>query len=160
SSSEHANIAGDVLNATASSYNTAGTIGARINSAGSAGDPWSTQIPGAYPAGSAGYIVGNNIDAQVSPPLASASYVAPPPGSQVATAAWTDATTSDFNVSGSAGAKLFSGSGGGGATAAQIATAVLTDTTAGDLNVPGSIGYLIAQNLDAKVSSRSTYAGG
>jgi hypothetical protein len=83
---------------------------------------------------------------------------------QVATAIWTDATSSDFTVANSAGAKLFALSGGGsggGPTAAQIATAILTDTTTSDLNVPGSIGYLITQNLDAKVSSRlasSTYA--
>ena len=47
---------------------------------------------------------------------------------------------------------------GGGATAAAIATAVWTDTT--DLATAGSPGYLLAQNLDAKVSTRSTYAGG
>ncbi len=42
-------------------------------------------------------------------------------------------------------------------TAAAIATAVLSDT--GDNTTPGSVGYLIAQNLNATVSSRSTYAG-
>lgn len=44
-----------VLNATAASYDTAGTIGEQINNAGSAGDPWSTAVPGSYPAGTAGY---------------------------------------------------------------------------------------------------------
>jgi len=69
-SGEHTNIAGDVLNATASSYNTAGTIGNKINSAASAGDPWATAIPGAYGAGTAGNILGNNLNATVSSRMA------------------------------------------------------------------------------------------
>jgi hypothetical protein len=54
-------VASAVLDATAASYNTAGTIGNKINSAASAGDPWSTAVPGAYAAGSAGYILGNGV---------------------------------------------------------------------------------------------------
>ena len=45
---------------------TAGTTGAALNGAGSAGDPWTTPLPGAYGAGTAGFIVGTNLDAQVS----------------------------------------------------------------------------------------------
>ncbi|HNX82475.1 MAG TPA: hypothetical protein PKL77_10065, partial [Candidatus Omnitrophota bacterium] len=30
------------------------------------GDPWTTALPGAYGAGTAGYIIGNNIDAKIS----------------------------------------------------------------------------------------------
>lgn len=37
-------ITGGVLNATAANYNTAGTIGNKINSAASAGDPWGTEV--------------------------------------------------------------------------------------------------------------------
>ncbi len=37
-----------------------------LDSASSAGDPWSTAIPGAYGAGTAGKILGDNIDATVS----------------------------------------------------------------------------------------------
>lgn len=55
-----------VLNATASTYNTAGSIGAQISAAGGSGDPWATDIPGSYSAGTAGYILGTNIDAKVS----------------------------------------------------------------------------------------------
>lgn len=44
---------------------TGGTTGAALNGAGSAGDPWGTNIPGAYVAGTAGYILGNNIDAPI-----------------------------------------------------------------------------------------------
>lgn len=59
-------IANAVLDATAASHNTAGTIGEKINAAGSAGDPWSTELPGTYDPGQAGYIIGQNIDAQIS----------------------------------------------------------------------------------------------
>jgi len=38
---------------------TGGTTGAGLNAAGSAGDPWTTAIPGAYSAGSAGHRLGN-----------------------------------------------------------------------------------------------------
>lgn len=37
----------------------AGSTGAKLNSAASAGDPWGTSIPASYPAGSAGNILGN-----------------------------------------------------------------------------------------------------
>ena len=36
-----------------------------LDGAASAGDPWTTSIPGAYSAGTAGYIVGNNLNAPV-----------------------------------------------------------------------------------------------
>lgn len=45
---------------------TAGSTGAGLNAAGSAGDPWSTPLPGAYGAGTAGKIVGDNLNATVS----------------------------------------------------------------------------------------------
>ena len=44
----------------------AGATGAALNAAGSAGDPWSAALPGAYGAGTAGKIVGDNLDATVS----------------------------------------------------------------------------------------------
>lgn len=40
--------------------------GAALNAAGSAGDPWTTPLPGAYGAGTAGNIVGNNLNDTVS----------------------------------------------------------------------------------------------
>ncbi len=46
-------------------HTTAGTTGKALTDAGSAGDPWSTAVPGAYIAGSAGYILGTNLDAKV-----------------------------------------------------------------------------------------------
>lgn len=38
---------------------TAGTTGLKLNSAASAGDPWSTSLPGSYASGTGGNIVGN-----------------------------------------------------------------------------------------------------
>lgn len=43
-----------------------------LDSVSAAGDPWATSIPGAYGAGTAGYIIGNNLDAAVS---AVAAYI-------------------------------------------------------------------------------------
>ena len=48
-----------VWNAVAATYNDPGTMGAAMNAAGTAGDPWITNLPGAYAAGSAGHIIGN-----------------------------------------------------------------------------------------------------
>lgn len=59
-----------VWDVTLASHLTSGTTGAALNAAGSAGDPWATTLPGAYGAGTAGYIVGNNLDAAVSSRLA------------------------------------------------------------------------------------------
>lgn len=60
------NVGAAVWSATAASNNDAGTMGNKLNSAASAGDPWGTELPGGYPAGSAGYIVGTYLDAAVS----------------------------------------------------------------------------------------------
>ena len=43
-----------------------GSTGNALNAAGAAGDPWSTALPGAYGAGTAGNIVGNNLNATIS----------------------------------------------------------------------------------------------
>ena len=51
------NLAAAVWNAVAASFNTAGTMGAKMNSAASAGDPWSTVLPAGYLATEAGGIL-------------------------------------------------------------------------------------------------------
>jgi len=43
-----------------------GSAGAALAGAGSAGDPWSTALPGAYGSGTAGKILGDNLNAAVS----------------------------------------------------------------------------------------------
>ncbi len=47
-------------------HSTAGSTGKALTDAGSAGDPWSTALPGAYGAGTAGQIVGDYLDTAVS----------------------------------------------------------------------------------------------
>lgn len=59
-------LAASLWNALATSYNEAGTMGEKLNAAGTAGDPWTTNIPGSYVAGQAGYILGTNIDMKLS----------------------------------------------------------------------------------------------
>lgn len=52
---------GDIVNgvfgAIATMFDVPGTMGNKINAAGSAGDPWTTPLPGTYPLGSAGNII-------------------------------------------------------------------------------------------------------
>lgn len=50
-------LAAAVWNSIAASFNTAGTMGNKLNSAASAGDPWSTALPGSYASGEAGAIL-------------------------------------------------------------------------------------------------------
>ncbi len=49
-----------------SGHTTAGTTGKALIDAGAAGDPWGTSLPGSYGAGTAGKIVGDNINATIS----------------------------------------------------------------------------------------------
>lgn len=60
-----AQVADAVWDETLADHLTAGSTGAGLNAAGSAGDPWSTALPGAYGAGSAGKILGDNLNATV-----------------------------------------------------------------------------------------------
>jgi hypothetical protein len=50
-------LASAVWGAIDSENNTAGTMGAKVNAAASAGDPWTTVVPGSYPVGSAGWLI-------------------------------------------------------------------------------------------------------
>ena len=61
-----ATVADAVWDEVLSGHLTAGTTGNALNAAGSAGDPWSTALPGAYGAGTAGLIIGTNLNATVS----------------------------------------------------------------------------------------------
>ena len=60
------NIADAVWDEAVGDHLGAGSTGNALNAAGAAGDPWSTMLPGAYGAGTAGHILGNNLDAAVS----------------------------------------------------------------------------------------------
>ncbi len=59
-------IADQVWDEALSGHTTPGSAGDTLSAAGSAGDPWSTLLPGAYGAGTAGIIVGTNLNATVS----------------------------------------------------------------------------------------------
>jgi hypothetical protein len=61
-----AEIADAVCDEALAGHATAGTVGAALSAASSAGDPWGTLLPGAYGAGTAGKIIGDNINATVS----------------------------------------------------------------------------------------------
>lgn len=50
-------LAAAVWNSLAATFNTAGTMGNKLNSAASAGDPWSTPLPGSYLSTEAGGIL-------------------------------------------------------------------------------------------------------
>lgn len=56
-----ANVGQAVWSAIASANNEPGTMGEKLNDAGSAANPWTETLPGAYVAGSAGYILGNQL---------------------------------------------------------------------------------------------------
>jgi hypothetical protein len=59
-------IAAAVWDLATSGHTSGGTFGAAMNAAGSAGDPWGTALPGTYGAGTAGFLVGSNLNAAVS----------------------------------------------------------------------------------------------
>lgn len=75
-----------ILDTLLSGHTAAGSVGLALQSAGSAGDPWSTTLPGSYAVGTGGYIIGHYIDALISSRLASTSYAAAPTASQIASA--------------------------------------------------------------------------
>ncbi len=60
-----ADVENAVLDADLADHEDAGSVGAGIAAAGSAGDPWATTLPGSYGAGTAGKIVGDNLNAPV-----------------------------------------------------------------------------------------------
>ena len=54
-------LASAVWDALTADYQISGSFGEAMAAAGSAGDPWSTSLPGTYIAGQAGYIMGNQV---------------------------------------------------------------------------------------------------
>lgn len=79
-------LAASVWNSLAANFNDPGTMGEKLNDAGTAGDPWATALPGAYGAGTAGERLGNV-------------------AADVADAVW-DETALDHNAAGSMGEKM------------------------------------------------------
>lgn len=78
-------------------HTTANSAGAKLNSAGAAADPWATALPGAYGAGTAGKIVGDNVNATIS---SRATVADIPTTSAIATAVLTTAMTESYAADG------------------------------------------------------------
>ena len=91
-SASAASIADAVWDEALSPHLTVGSTGEALNDAGgSATDPWATTVPAAYSSGTAGWILGNRLDAKVS----SISGNSPGPGASEFVYTLTDADTSD-----------------------------------------------------------------
>jgi hypothetical protein len=79
-------IEDEVWDATMADHLDGGTTGAALNGAGAAGDPWGTTLPGAYGAGTAGKIIGDNINAAISSRATQTSVDDLPTNAELATA--------------------------------------------------------------------------
>ena len=127
----NATIADAVWDEPTSGHTTAGTTGKALTDAGSSGDPWTTALPGVYGAGTAGKIIGDNINATISGRMATYTQ---PTGFLAATfPAGTVANTTNIT-------------GGTITTVGSVTGAV------------GSVTGLTAANLDTTISSRATPA--
>ena len=131
-----------------SGHLSSGTVGAALNAAGSAGDPWTTALPGAYGAGSAGKIIGDNINQTISslPSAATIAAAVWASGTRTLTSfgtliadIWAAVTRTLTSGGGASAADVWTygtrtiTSGGGGATPAEIWTygnRILTQTAA------------------------------
>lgn len=81
-----AEIADGVWDEAISGHLGAGSTGNALNAAGSAGDPWSTPLPGAYGDGTAGKIIGDNVNATISSRASQTSVDDLPTNAELATA--------------------------------------------------------------------------
>lgn len=81
-----AQVADAVWDEDVADHNGAGSTGAALAAAGSAGDPWATPLPGAYTAGQAGKIIGDNINATISSRASQTSVDDVPTNAELATA--------------------------------------------------------------------------
>lgn len=59
-------LAAAIWNSLAADFDAAGTMGQKLNAAGTAGDPWTAAVPAAYAPGTAGYTLGEYLDAKIS----------------------------------------------------------------------------------------------
>jgi len=120
-----------------------GSTGAALNAAGSAGDPWSTALPGAYGAGSAGNILGNNLNTTISSR-----------SSHSAADVWASVTRTltAFSFSVTVGTN-------NDKTGYALSTAgiqAVWDALTSALTTISSIGKLLVDNINATISSRSS----
>jgi hypothetical protein len=153
-----AEIADQVWDEILSGHGIIGSTGAALSAAGGSGDPWSTALPGGYGAGTAGKIIGDNINAAISSRMA--SYTQPtgflaatfPAGTVASTTnitGGTVTTTTNLTNLPSIPANWL--------TSAGIAAAALNGK--GDWNI-GKTGYTLTQAFPANFASASITAGG
>ena len=145
-------VADQVWDEVLSGHLTSSTTGAALNAAGAAGDPWSTSLPGAYGSGTAGKIVGDNLNATVSSRLASASYTAPPSAATIAAAVW-DYLTSAATTVGSLGKLLVDNVNA--TIGSRLASASYTAPL--DANATRTALGLATNNLDTQLSTIAGY---
>lgn len=145
-----ADIADAVWDEVLSGHLTGGTTGNALNAAGAAGDPWTTTLPGAYSAGTAGNIIGNRLDVAVS---SRSTYAG---GDTAGTttlltriAAALTITSGKVDINDKTGFSLSS-----------AGVQAIWDALTSALTTVNSIGKRLVDNIDAAISSRSTYAGG
>lgn len=115
-----------------------GSAGAALNGAGSAGDPWTTSLPGAYGAGTAGKIVGDNLNAAVGSRSSHTAADVWAVVTRTLTGAVTVGTNNDKT----------------GYALSAAGVQAIWDALTTALTVVGSIGKRLADNVDAAVSSR------
>jgi hypothetical protein len=111
-------------------------------------DPWATALPGSYGAGSAGAILGNNLNATITSRMA--TFVLPGNFSSLAITAAGAVTVGTNNDK--TGYSLAVAP----PTAAAIATAVWTDTTAGDFATLSSPGKVLVAQLGGAFTTTSS----
>lgn len=129
------------------SHQDAGSTGEALAAAGSAGDPWATALPGAYGAGTAGQIIGDNLDAAISTRLAPT----------------TAGRTLDVTAGGTAGidwANIESPTTANGLTGTTIATSQVVASVTGAVgSVTGAVGS-VTGNVGGSVASVTGNVGG
>ncbi len=144
-----ATVADAVWDEVLSGHLTSGSTGAALNAAGSAGDPWATTLPGAYGAGTAGKIIGDNINATISSRLASSAITLSSGAVTVGTN--NDKTGYSLTQSFPANFALLAISGAGSVTAGTV-----SDKTGYSL----SAGSITASTFGAAAITNSVLASG
>jgi hypothetical protein len=134
--------AANVWDTNISGYTTAGFAGTYLKGAGSSGDPWSTAIPGSYGVGTAGYIVGTNLNATITSRMATYTQ---PTGFLTATFPTTVASTT--NITSASGVTLassqtFSTTGSVGSVTGSVGsvTGAVGSVTGAVGSVTGAVG--------------------
>jgi len=134
----------------------AGTAGAKLNSASSAGDPWNTVLPGSYAANTAGNILGNRLDAAVSTRMA--TFTLPTNFSTLAitgTGAVTAGTVSDKTGYSLSATQTFNTTGSVGSVTGSVAS--VSGNIGG--NVLGSVNSVVGNVGGSVVGSVGSVTG-